>query len=83
MDVSAAVEYGNKIDDDILSSFGNDGGDFVTMHLDQDLDLEWLERRRNAFVLQGVECVCRGRGSGTSRYEEKWTVEDEPLPKAR
>ncbi len=82
VDVSAAVEFGNKIDSDILSSFGNEDGNFVTMHIDQDLLLEEPQESRNVFGLQTVEYTWRGRGSRAARYEEKWTVEKAPLPKA-
>ena len=66
-----------------FASFGNDPGDFIVMEVDQDITLDsHVSGKQNAFVMQGVFHWWGGSGADkNNRYEEKWTVEKEELPK--
>ena len=80
VDASGAV---NDVNGPDFACFGNDPGDFIVMAVDQDSTLDsFVSGKQNAFVMQGIYYWWRGGGADkNSRYEEKWTVEKEDLPK--
>jgi transglutaminase-like putative cysteine protease len=64
-----------------FAHFGNDGGDFVTFHLDQDLVLpSFVAGNQPQHGLQAFAHWWRGKGtSDGARYEHHWTVESSPV----
>jgi hypothetical protein len=64
-----------------FAHFGNDGGDFVTLHLDQDLILPAFgSGNKTVHGLQAFTHWWRGTGSSdAARFEHHWTVETLPM----
>jgi len=62
--------------------FGNDHGDFVTLHIDGDLIYDTLYfGEKTAEFLQGVDFWATGGGNFDGRsHEQNWKVESKNLP---
>ncbi len=82
VDTSGAVSDTNGPD---FACFGDDPGDFLVLEVDQDLTLDsFVSGKQNVFVMQGIDYWWSGSGADkNNRFEEKWTVEKEELPKER
>jgi transglutaminase-like putative cysteine protease len=78
VDVSGAVSDRERGE---FACFGNDPGDFVTMHLDHDLVLPTVGGGKEArFGLQRFTYGWRGKGSAKGeRMQDRWTVEAERI----
>jgi transglutaminase-like putative cysteine protease len=65
--------------------FGNDPGDFLVLHVDQDLGLNsFVQGKQTLFGLQGVYYWWRGTGQGNeARFQEKWVVEKQAPKKGQ
>lgn len=76
-DAASAV---GATDGSALAFFGNDPGDFVTMHVDQDLLIDsFVAGKQNFFVSQGICAWCSPNKALASK--ENWTVQKEAMPK--
>ena len=78
-DPALAVAYGKSAEG--LRYFGNDPGDFVTMHVDNRLELDTIHFGRNTIEwLQSPAYWAAGEGSFDGMaVKEKWQVRAEPL----
>ncbi len=74
VDMSSAIIEGNRSE---FASFGNDPGDFVTLHLDHDLRLStFVAGTHTVFGMQSHMYWWRGTGSAKGeRAEQTWKVE--------
>jgi hypothetical protein len=77
VDISSAVTAGAP--QASLRYFGNDPGNFLTMHVDPDLKVDTIHFGRQQFpVLQGIAYWVTGRGSTGLTVAENWRVKELP-----